>query len=124
MIGDRAPDIRGGHANGTRTAAALWGYGSEAELAAAEPDALLRSPAEYITIRVSSCRCELVVRNKVLIAAIQQTRVANRGGKRRLQNDEALDIVKVVIKAKAQGAAAENLPRSTIAQFDGNRFGT
>ena len=43
MIGDRAQDIRGGRANGTRTAGALWGYGTEEELRSERPDALVRS---------------------------------------------------------------------------------
>jgi phosphoglycolate phosphatase len=49
MIGDRATDVRGGRANATRTAAVLWGYGSEAELRAAAPDALLRRVADLAT---------------------------------------------------------------------------
>jgi len=36
MIGDRAEDVAGGRANGTRTMAVLWGYGSADELAAAD----------------------------------------------------------------------------------------
>lgn len=43
MIGDRGDDVRGGRANGVRTAAVLWGYGSEEELMAAEPDVLVRA---------------------------------------------------------------------------------
>jgi phosphoglycolate phosphatase len=50
MIGDRAPDVRGGRANATRTAGVLWGYGSETELRAAEPDALLRTPADLAAL--------------------------------------------------------------------------
>jgi len=50
MIGDRALDVRGGRANATRTAGVLWGYGSEAELTAAEPDTLLRSPADLTSV--------------------------------------------------------------------------
>ncbi|MDX6559496.1 MAG: phosphoglycolate phosphatase [Blastocatellia bacterium] len=46
MIGDRAQDIRGGRANGLRTAAALWGYGSEDELRGAEPDLLIGNISE------------------------------------------------------------------------------
>jgi phosphoglycolate phosphatase len=46
MIGDRAADIRGGRANGTKTAAVLWGYGSEEELSGTNPDALVRSVSE------------------------------------------------------------------------------
>lgn len=43
MIGDREQDVRGGRANGTRTAGVLWGYGSETELRGAEPDCLVDS---------------------------------------------------------------------------------
>jgi phosphoglycolate phosphatase len=46
MIGDRAQDIRGGRANGLRTAGALWGYGSEDELQGAGPDMLIRNISE------------------------------------------------------------------------------
>ena len=38
MIGDRAQDIFGAHANGVASVAALWGYGSVEELRAANPD--------------------------------------------------------------------------------------
>jgi phosphoglycolate phosphatase len=49
MIGDRAPDMRGGRENGTRTAAVLWGYELEEELVAAVPDVLVRSVADLGT---------------------------------------------------------------------------
>jgi phosphoglycolate phosphatase len=45
MIGDRAEDVRGGRANGTGTVGVLWGYGSEEELAAAQPDVIVDSMA-------------------------------------------------------------------------------
>jgi phosphoglycolate phosphatase len=41
MIGDRAHDVRGGRRNGVRTVGVLWGYGSEEELRAEEPDLLI-----------------------------------------------------------------------------------
>ena len=50
MIGDRAADILGGKGRGTRTAAVLWGYGPEKELAAAEPDAIVRTVDELTTV--------------------------------------------------------------------------
>lgn len=46
MIGDRAEDIVGGRANGTRTIGVLWGYGSEEELMKAEPDIIVDSMAK------------------------------------------------------------------------------
>jgi phosphoglycolate phosphatase len=46
MIGDRAVDVEGGRANGTRTAAVLWGCGDEAELRAAAPDLLAHTVGE------------------------------------------------------------------------------
>lgn len=49
MIGDRAQDVRGGRINGIRTVAVLWGYGSEEELRAEEPDVLVRSMSELLT---------------------------------------------------------------------------
>jgi phosphoglycolate phosphatase len=45
MIGDRAHDIIGGHANKTRTVGVLWGYGGEDELRSAQPDGLADSMA-------------------------------------------------------------------------------
>jgi phosphoglycolate phosphatase len=48
MIGDRGQDVRGGRANGVRTAGVLWGYGSDEELRAAEPDLLVASMAELV----------------------------------------------------------------------------
>ena len=49
MIGDRAQDLRGGRRNGVRTAGVLWGYGSEPELRAEEPDLLVGSMSELVT---------------------------------------------------------------------------
>lgn len=46
MIGDRARDIESGQAHGTRTIGVTYGFGSEAELAAAGPDEICHSPAE------------------------------------------------------------------------------
>lgn len=48
MIGDRALDITGGRANGTRTVGVAWGFGSEHELREAGPDALVRSMAALV----------------------------------------------------------------------------
>jgi phosphoglycolate phosphatase len=45
MIGDRAQDLVGGRANGTRTIGVLWGYGSEEELVKAKPDVVVDSMA-------------------------------------------------------------------------------
>jgi phosphoglycolate phosphatase len=49
MIGDRAIDIHGGRANGTRTAGVLWGFGSADELSGAGPDLLVGSMSELVT---------------------------------------------------------------------------
>jgi phosphoglycolate phosphatase len=46
MIGDRAGDMVAARANRVRSIGALWGYGSEAELAAAGADSLCASPSE------------------------------------------------------------------------------
>lgn len=46
MIGDRAHDITGGRHNRVRTMGVLWGYGSEDELRAAGPDAVVASMQE------------------------------------------------------------------------------
>lgn len=46
MIGDRGSDIAAGKANGTRTLAVTYGFGSLEELAAAAPDAICHRPAE------------------------------------------------------------------------------
>ena len=49
MVGDRVEDIIGAKANGLRTVAVLWGYGSHAELAKSQPEHLVRSSAELVT---------------------------------------------------------------------------
>jgi phosphoglycolate phosphatase len=46
MIGDRGEDIIGARSNGLAAIAVTWGYGDVAELEAACPDAIARSPAE------------------------------------------------------------------------------
>lgn len=46
MIGDRATDIAAGKANGTRTLAVTYGFGSLQELTAAGPDRICDSPPE------------------------------------------------------------------------------
>lgn len=46
MVGDRHSDIAGGRACGVRTVGVTWGYGSRAELAAADPDALIEHPRD------------------------------------------------------------------------------
>jgi phosphoglycolate phosphatase len=48
MIGDRAVDIEAARANGLAAVGVLWGYGAGAELLAAAPDRILRSPAELV----------------------------------------------------------------------------
>ena len=49
MIGDREQDVRGGRSNGTRTAGALWGYGTEEELRAERPDILMKRMGDLMT---------------------------------------------------------------------------
>lgn len=44
MVGDRATDITGAHANGIAGIAVAYGYGSREELAGAEPDAIAEHP--------------------------------------------------------------------------------
>ncbi|MBE0585629.1 MAG: HAD hydrolase-like protein [Desulfofustis sp.] len=46
MVGDRRHDIIGGRNNGLATAAVTYGFGSNAEIAAAKPDFLFHHPAE------------------------------------------------------------------------------
>ncbi len=53
MIGDRASDIVAGKANGTHTMGVTYGFGSVAELAAAEPDRLCRRPDDIRTAVLS-----------------------------------------------------------------------
>jgi phosphoglycolate phosphatase len=45
MIGDRAFDIAGAHANGMRGLGVLWGYGSEAEFDQAGADGVIAAPS-------------------------------------------------------------------------------
>jgi phosphoglycolate phosphatase len=59
MIGDRAHDMRGGRINGTLTAGVLWGYGTEEELRAEEPDLLLASMPELVVRMRRSIRQRL-----------------------------------------------------------------
>ncbi len=46
MTGDRKFDVTGAKANGIRSAAVLYGYGSEEELRSCEPDFIFSSPDE------------------------------------------------------------------------------
>jgi phosphoglycolate phosphatase len=46
MVGDREHDVLAGKANGTRTIAVTYGYGSAHELKQASPDCICDSPAE------------------------------------------------------------------------------
>lgn len=46
MIGDRAVDIQAAFNNHLKAVGVLWGHGSEAELTAADPHLLLRSPEQ------------------------------------------------------------------------------
>lgn len=46
MIGDRARDIESGKTHGARTIGVTYGFGSEAEIAAAKPDQICHSPGE------------------------------------------------------------------------------
>ena len=47
MVGDRASDIAAARTNGVRSIGVLWGYGSEAELVGAAPDAFCTAPGEF-----------------------------------------------------------------------------
>jgi phosphoglycolate phosphatase len=52
MIGDRAFDIAGAHANRMKAIGALWGYGSRAEFAGSGADAVIAHPREILpTVR-------------------------------------------------------------------------
>lgn len=53
MIGDREFDLIGAKANGIRTVAALWGYGSQQELEQHQPDALCPTPGDLAGIIAS-----------------------------------------------------------------------
>jgi phosphoglycolate phosphatase len=46
MIGDRAVDLEAAHRNGLSAGGVLWGYGTEAELAAENPEYMFSSPNE------------------------------------------------------------------------------
>lgn len=48
MIGDRGVDLIAGNSNGLRTVGVLWGFGSEAELAAENPEFVLNSVSELL----------------------------------------------------------------------------
>jgi phosphoglycolate phosphatase len=48
MLGDRKHDVLGAASNGLPTIGALWGYGGEAELAAAGAAVLCKTPAEAL----------------------------------------------------------------------------
>lgn len=50
MIGDRKYDIVAARENGLRSIAVTWGFGSEAELRTARPDAFCASPAELVSV--------------------------------------------------------------------------
>lgn len=46
VIGDRAVDVHAARANGAKSVAVLWGYGSLLELQSAQPDLILQTPRE------------------------------------------------------------------------------
>jgi phosphoglycolate phosphatase len=48
MVGDREHDIIGAKKNGLRSFGVLWGYGSQAELAAAGPDQMADDPDQLL----------------------------------------------------------------------------
>lgn len=48
MVGDRAQDILGAHANGLRAIGVTWGYGTCSELEQAGADALCSAPGELL----------------------------------------------------------------------------
>lgn len=50
MVGDRAMDIIGGRANGTRTAAVAYGYGSPDEIAGAKPDFIFKTLMDLVVM--------------------------------------------------------------------------
>lgn len=51
MIGDRAVDVEAAKHNHLRSAAVLWGHGSNEELTAAAPDWFMREPSELVVLR-------------------------------------------------------------------------
>ena len=50
MIGDRSMDIVAASKNGLRSAAVLWGYGSQEEIEAHQPDFVLNTPEELLAL--------------------------------------------------------------------------
>lgn len=48
MVGDRRHDIDGARQNGMAAVAVAWGYGSQEELAAARPEAIVKTPAALV----------------------------------------------------------------------------
>ena len=48
IIGDRKYDILGGKANGIRTGAVTYGYGTREELETERPDLLFDSPEQLV----------------------------------------------------------------------------
>ena len=54
MIGDRAVDISAAKANTMRSVAVLWGHGSQAELTAANPDRILSSVGELVSLAIGT----------------------------------------------------------------------
>jgi phosphoglycolate phosphatase len=50
LVGDRAHDVVGAHANGLRAFGVLWGYGGRDELEAAGADALLHRPSDLLDL--------------------------------------------------------------------------
>lgn len=49
LVGDAAPDMEAGRRAGVRICAVRWGYGNHAEMAAANPDFWIDSPAELLS---------------------------------------------------------------------------
>jgi len=49
MVGDRAEDIRAAKAHGVRAVAAGWGYGSRAEILAAQPDYVAATVTDLVS---------------------------------------------------------------------------
>jgi phosphoglycolate phosphatase len=50
MIGDRAVDITGARANGVAGIGVLWGFGSREELTGAEPQSLVATPSDLVSL--------------------------------------------------------------------------
>lgn len=53
MVGDRRHDIEGARACGLGSIAVRWGYGTEQELVAAQPDHVVSTPAELAVLLLS-----------------------------------------------------------------------